>query len=309
MAAQAQVLLEKKSVASPSFSVVQSRSLQHKHVYGGAPRLNEVESPSATYPDRRIGHDFARVQVFSNRRTDNGGTSGGTAPPSPAAAAGAAAGATAGAAAVGATGGAAAVGATAGATAGAAGVSAPPACANPGVGRDIALQPIFFKSSNADPNPTGLSWSSRLTSSQQIWRKLGITIRGLSALTLVDAPSKTGGSTEADANRIGALRSGSGIEVYCVDNDMSSSGGASTLSAGDASNIVMADRGTSSTLLAHELGHVFGLGHPPGGADANTVMQPSGSHSSPNPTRNTMGNYNRLTFPAANASVCLSPDP
>ena len=95
-----------------------------------------------------------------------------------------------------------------------------------------------------------------------------------------------------------------------VDNDIAFLGGGGTVLGGSAdAQIVLSDRGTSDTLLAHEMGHVLGLGHPPGGADANTIMTPSGSHSTANPTRNTIGNYNRITWPAPSGSVPINPDP
>lgn len=74
----------------------------------------------------------------------------------------------------------------------------------------------------------------------------------------------------------------------------------------------MDDHGTSDTLLAHELGHTLGIHHPteavnPG--DPNSVMQPTGSPSMPNLTRNTMVNFHAILCPAGIATTCLNPDP
>jgi hypothetical protein len=103
----------------------------------------------------------------------------------------------------------------------------------------------------------------------------------------------------------------SAVDVFLVDNDMTWSGGAGTINSGSAAaQIVMSDRGASDTLLAHELGHVLlGDGHPPATGDPNTIMEPSRSHSTANPVRNTIGNYQRIVWPVPSGSTCLQPDP
>ena len=109
--------------------------------------------------------------------------------------------------------------------------------------------------------------------------------------------------------------------MFLVDNDLTADGGAATgfdpvtnTGCGPAGNVVLSDRGTSDTLLAHELGHVLGLDHPedlpplnPG--DPNTIMVASGSNSIANPTRNTMVNFSRILCPDPSGSICLNPDP
>ena len=183
-----------------------------------------------------------------------------------------------------------------------------PVCTHPGVSRTLDLQPVFFRSSAADPSPTGGSWGGRFNESNRIWGKLGVTFNQQSPVTLISR-LKTTGSTLAERNSIRALRTAAGIEVFLMDNDLSGAGGGATTGSGSApAKIVMSDRGTSNTLLAHELGHVLGLGHPPVSADPNTIMTASSSNSTPNPTRNTMNNFNRITFPAPSGSTCLLPD-
>ena len=178
--------------------------------------------------------------------------------------------------------------------------------------RTVSVQPVFFKSDAADIAPTGGSWASRFSTSNTIWGKLGVTFTQLAAVTLTDA-HKTQGSNQAESQAIAALHSGAAVEVFVVDNDVTWRGGALTFfPLGPASKVVMSDRGTSNTLLAHELGHVLGLMHPgdgtPNDGAPRTVMQGSGSHSAANPTRNTMDNYRRMTWPGDPQLVCINPD-
>jgi hypothetical protein len=184
---------------------------------------------------------------------------------------------------------------------------AAPACANPGDGRHVTLQPVFLRTDASDAAPTGGSWSRRFGPSNTIWNKLGVNFAGSSPVTVDAGALKNGGDSQADRNAIRALWTGSGVGVYFVKNDMPSVGGGGTAPGGGGAPVI-SDNGASTTLLAHELGHTLGLKHPPTGADDNTVMTPSGSIASDNPTRNTLGNYNRITWPAGDSSTCLNPD-
>lgn len=185
-------------------------------------------------------------------------------------------------------------------------------CANPGDKRDLDLQPVFFRTGPADPSPTGTSWSRRLNEANRIWGKVGVFFNELSALT-IDTLLKTTGGSDAERAAIRGLRSGAGVEVFLVDNDVADQGGAFTIyGCGASANSVMTDHGSSDTLLAHELGHTLGIRHPgepvnPG--DPNTVMDPTGSPSIPNATRNTMVNFSRILCPPGTATTCLHPDP
>jgi hypothetical protein len=186
----------------------------------------------------------------------------------------------------------------------------PSGCPNPGHARTVNLQPIFFRNDPADPAPTGGSWGRRLGPSNTIWGKLGVSFVDASPIMRDDPLNKNAGGTRPERDRIRATYNGSAIGVFMMNNDIADAGGGATTASGTSrAKVVLSDLGSSNTLLAHELGHVLGLGHPPGDADANTIMQPSGSNSSPNPTRNTMGNYMRIKWPPPGPPTCLHPDP
>ena len=185
-------------------------------------------------------------------------------------------------------------------------------CSHPGDARTLDVQPVFLRTGPADHAPTGTSWATRINEANRIWGKIGVTFHELSPVTL-DTALKTTGGTPAERTAIRALRSGAGIEVFVVDNDVADQGGAfTTFGCGPDGKVVMTDHGSSATLLAHELGHTLGIDHPgepvnPG--DPNTVMEPTGSPSVPNLTRNTIVNYSKITCPPGNATTCLHPDP
>jgi hypothetical protein len=176
--------------------------------------------------------------------------------------------------------------------------------------RQVDVQPVTFKDDDSDPNPTGVSWPTRQGWTENIWGKLGVRFTAANPVEIVSADLKTAGGDRASRDKVRASWSGAAVGVFLVDNDVADAGGGGTVGGGAAgAKIALSDRGGSVTLLAHEMGHVLGLGHPPADADSNTVMEPSGSNDADNPTRNTLDNYNRILWPAPSGSVIINPDP
>jgi hypothetical protein len=192
--------------------------------------------------------------------------------------------------------------------------AAPGRACEPGNARQVGVQPIFFRNNAADAAPTGASFPGRMRVTQEVWGKVGVGFTVNPAIMRDDAAHKGSGATNAELAAIAGLRTAAGVEVFVVDNDIAFLGGAATFMSppGPASKTILSDRGTSDTLLAHEMGHVLGLNHPGDGTahdgEANTILQPTGSHSVANPTRNTALNSRRLTWPAG-APTCIRPDP
>jgi hypothetical protein len=246
----------------------------------GAPRFarnldgarRRVEQPARPEPQTRSAHDFGQVRVYANNG-ERAAPKKPTPTPAPAPA-----------------------------------QPPQPKCANPGDLRNVDLQPVALRTGPDDKKPTGASWSRRFLEAGRIWNKLGVYFRGLATVT-VDTKLKSTGSTDRELFEVSKLHSGAGVEVIFVDNDAPSAGGGASFDVGAPAKLVLSDRGTSDTLLAHEIGHVLGLGHPPGDADEGTVMKPGNSNNSANPTKNTKGNYDRITWPASSGTTCLTPDP
>lgn len=190
---------------------------------------------------------------------------------------------------------------------------APAGVCAPGRTRQVPVQPVFFRDNAADPAPTGTSFNRRMQVARDVWGKLGVQFAVSAAVTLDDAARKVQGATMPEIQSIAGTRTAAGVEVFLVDNDIAFQGGAFTFFPWDiGAKVVLTDRGTSNSILAHEMGHVMGLFHPgtgtPHDGDADTVMRPTGSHSIENPTRNTQINAARLTWPPG-AATCTQPDP
>ena len=111
-----------------------------------------------------------------------------------------------------------------------------------------------------------------------------------------DVLAQIQGYVDGELDAVESTWNGSGVGVFFVNNPISIYGGAATTRYRTNAKAVVCDAGTSTTLLAHEMGHALGLGHPPDKADPGTVMEPTGNPDTDNPKRNTMGNYDRITW-------------
>jgi hypothetical protein len=148
-----------------------------------------------------------------------------------------------------------------------------------------------------------------LSKANQFWSKLGVTFTTNGPVTLDDCSHKTKGTTPQERLEIGGLRTCEGNEIFFVDNEIADLGGAWTRYAEEDGYVVISDLESSATLLAHELGHVLGLGHPPDFGESGTIMEPVGSRTAPHSEKNTLYNYAFIFFPEGTDPVCLTPDP
>lgn len=184
--------------------------------------------------------------------------------------------------------------------------------------RTLTIQPVGFRSSAADMNPTGQSLNAQMAAANTVWNKCCIEFDVLPIHIITDATLKTS-SNLTNIRASYTSPTPNVIEVFFVDNNLPGVGGGVASACGSAlGNIVMSDNNAGNPqLLAHELGHILGLHHPtasfPGcvQSDADTVMQPSGSPNVPNPTNNTHWNCINVANPALVTSMtlcCLSHD-
>lgn len=147
--------------------------------------------------------------------------------------------------------------------------------------RVLTCRPVAFRANAGDANPSGSTIAAQFATAQTVWAKACIDITVLPTQTITDATLKTSSNLMAIRN---SFTDGNPdvIEVYFVDNLLTSTGGGNAGAIGVAScKVVIAEPNAGNpVLLAHELGHVLGLLHPPG-SDAGSVMQPTGGANNP----------------------------
>jgi hypothetical protein len=184
-----------------------------------------------------------------------------------------------------------------------------------GLARTVEIHPIIVKFGNDDDRP-GIheTLNRRIEMMKSVWGKLGVsfTVAPTIEAVLAEAFDREAADDVArvNVNRVWACWDGTGVGVFVVEDPLQWTGGGKTYSFNmNTSKIAITDGGRSDTLLAHELGHALGLQHPPDGADANTVMEPTDNADLSNPTRNTIGNYRRMVWPLPTNLTRIHPDP
>jgi hypothetical protein len=181
--------------------------------------------------------------------------------------------------------------------------------------RYLPIRPVFIGRPSALPylnRPTGASFYPLIDRANEIWRKCCIQFNVLCPPRYVeDADYRvlTTGETSALRNEIDEENA---IEVFVVStwDPEDQYGGGATWSSGTAdSKVITADNQLplNENHLAHELGHVLGLGHP--GADddlvdgcVGSIMEPSGFYAD-NPSEQCWSNCRN----ASNPLLCYHP--
>jgi hypothetical protein len=150
--------------------------------------------------------------------------------------------------------------------------------------RRLIVQPVGFRASAADANPSGSTAAAQLAAAQTVWGRGCIDIQINPITTLTNATLKT-------SSDIAAIRASfddpnpNVIEVFFVQNSLPAQGGGTAGGIGAASckPVIAEPNAGNPVLVAHELGHVLGLLHPGTGSnsDVNTVMVPTGGANNP----------------------------
>jgi len=147
--------------------------------------------------------------------------------------------------------------------------------------RKLKIQPVGFKTSSTDINPSGSSSSAQLTVAQTIWNKCCIEF-DINPIHYVTNSSLKTSSNIANISNSYTHPDVDTIEIFFVDNLLTAVGGGTAQAIGVASQkLVIAEPNSGNpVLVAHELGHALGLLHP-NSSDPGSVMQPTGSASNP----------------------------
>lgn len=185
--------------------------------------------------------------------------------------------------------------------------------------RTLRIQPVGFRSSSTDANPTGTSAARQFNAANAIWGKCCIQFDVQPIHLITDATMKTSSNTGAIRDSYTDQDSNT-IEVFFVDNNLANVGGGVCYSGNTAlAKVVISDNNVGNdNLLAHELGHALSLLHPTSPSapswwvgDEGTVLVPTGSATIANPDENTHWNCINADNPAMTtetATCCLTHD-
>jgi len=153
--------------------------------------------------------------------------------------------------------------------------------------KSIDIQPVFVRYTPAEGcfggSTTATSGGSLPTlkdKSIEMWNRCCVGLNFLSPVYINNENYRILSSTE-EAALMAAYDNPNAIEVYFVEigDPVGIHGGGACYSSGTANaKVITYDANLPINLynLAHELGHVFGLMHPPGNATAGSLMEPSG---------------------------------
>lgn len=156
--------------------------------------------------------------------------------------------------------------------------------------RRLPLQPVFIGSEPTSPwpiqPPTGASFYPLVDRANQIWQKCCIQFDVRCPPIYLAEPDYRVLTENESYSLIDEVSVEDAIEVFVVERwtPEDTFGGGATFSSGTAeAKIVTADSNLplNQNHLAHELGHVLGLGHPNSGSSLtpgcdDSVMEPSG---------------------------------
>ncbi len=169
----------------------------------------------------------------------------------------------------------------------------------------MCIQPIFVRDSPTDTHPTGAAYVIGRKEAETQWtKKAGIVFTWREPRFVDDPAFKVVTVGDQEAKLLATVQDAGCIEVFFIQdfNPPRSHGGASTWESGKPdAQIIISDAsvtapgpGHDTVFLAHELGHVMGLGHPvmPLGlipSSTNTLMCVS-DLGVPRPARNSQEN-------------------